>query len=325
MFLRLMLFALFVVALPAQAALFERPLGLGMVGEDVRALQVELNKSADTRISLSGVGSPGRESDYFGVKTQQAVQRFQEKYRAEILAPNGLSRGTGFVGTSTLKLLSRLQKNTTASTPPPVSTPTTATSTPSSSVTVQETASRYTNTGGLDATFAAMERVGAKQGFTATQLALLESEMRAAASATTTNFMAEFVKRVMKDTPSPAPVTFGDQVHALFADFQKVFLPKSALAEAGIPFGGAIVSVYPCYCSASWYLTITPLPPTGVTLMNYTIGTQLYLTQTLNAPHPGIQTLGFYIVGPQCLIPIGTGCAPLPTEGNITPIVGSSL
>src|SRR5437762_1286289 len=58
----------------AQAAgfSFERSLRIGMTGEDVRALQVLLNRDAETRISVSGPGSPGQETTYFGSRTAEA-------------------------------------------------------------------------------------------------------------------------------------------------------------------------------------------------------------------------------------------------------------
>src|SRR3989344_2808165 len=80
---------------------FTRDLGLGARGTDVLYLQRILNSSADTRVSLTGIGSAGLESDYYGLLTRSAVIRFQNKYYAEILAPIGLASGTGQVGPAT--------------------------------------------------------------------------------------------------------------------------------------------------------------------------------------------------------------------------------
>lgn len=88
------------VPLVSHAALF-RNLKLGDSGSDVRELQVLLNTDPDTYIALSGPGSPGQETDYFGVRTNDAVIRFQHKYRREILDPVGLRSGTGYVGVLT--------------------------------------------------------------------------------------------------------------------------------------------------------------------------------------------------------------------------------
>ncbi|MBP6859253.1 MAG: Ig-like domain-containing protein [Candidatus Magasanikbacteria bacterium] len=57
--------------------LFTRDLKIGMSGEDVRQLQKYLNKNGFI-VSQSGHGSIGNESDYFGVKTKQAVMQMQK-------------------------------------------------------------------------------------------------------------------------------------------------------------------------------------------------------------------------------------------------------
>ncbi|HEY4506457.1 MAG TPA: peptidoglycan-binding protein [Candidatus Paceibacterota bacterium] len=82
-------------------AAFVRNLSMGMTGEDVRQLQVKLNANVATRVSDTGPGSPGNETNLFGAKTKAAVIRFQNLYANEILKPNGLASGTGFVGPST--------------------------------------------------------------------------------------------------------------------------------------------------------------------------------------------------------------------------------
>jgi len=46
----------------------------------------------------------------FFTLTQNAVIRFQEKYKFEILAPIGLTKGTGYIGPITLKKINQLLK-----------------------------------------------------------------------------------------------------------------------------------------------------------------------------------------------------------------------
>lgn len=92
---------------PAAAALY-RDLALGDQGLDVKELQMVLNQDIATAISLSGPGSKGLETIFFGSLTKQAVIRFQEKYSAEVLFPLGLVRGTGYVGTLTRQKINRL-------------------------------------------------------------------------------------------------------------------------------------------------------------------------------------------------------------------------
>src|SRR3989344_5062157 len=80
---------------------FTRNFGLGSEGQFVLELKKILNGSPDTQVATIGVGSPGNETLYFGNRTFDAVIKFQNKYPADILVPNGLSRGNGYVGAST--------------------------------------------------------------------------------------------------------------------------------------------------------------------------------------------------------------------------------
>src|SRR3989344_2137932 len=78
-----------------------RNMTLGASGADVQKLQEFLNGTAATQIAGTGAGSPGKESTYFGSLTAAAVIKFQDVYASSVLAPVGLSKGTGYFGAST--------------------------------------------------------------------------------------------------------------------------------------------------------------------------------------------------------------------------------
>lgn len=84
-----------------RSKIFSSILRPGMRGREVVNLQTLLAK--DKSIYPEGVIT-----GYFGQLTKQAVIRFQEKYAADILIPNGLIKGTGIVGPATLKKLNEI-------------------------------------------------------------------------------------------------------------------------------------------------------------------------------------------------------------------------
>ena len=88
--------------------IWNQNLKIGSTGPGVKALQQFLNNSSDTQITISGIGSPGNESSTFGSLTAKAVTKFQEKYAATILTPQGLTIGTGSVGNATRAELNAL-------------------------------------------------------------------------------------------------------------------------------------------------------------------------------------------------------------------------
>ena len=79
---------------------------------DISALYLALGKyeslfNYDTLAQPGSAGSSLR-TTYFDEQLASYVSKFQEKYASEILTPNGLSNGTGFVGASTRAKLNRL-------------------------------------------------------------------------------------------------------------------------------------------------------------------------------------------------------------------------
>lgn len=80
---------------------FTSELREGNKGKEVEELQKCLSK--DSEIYPEGIVS-----SYFGEQTKTAVIKFQEKYKEEILAPSGITKGTGIVGKSTRDKLNKL-------------------------------------------------------------------------------------------------------------------------------------------------------------------------------------------------------------------------
>jgi peptidoglycan hydrolase-like protein with peptidoglycan-binding domain len=79
---------------------FTKNLTPGMEYADVKRLQQFLNERGFA-IAVSGPGSKGQETTYYGPATAAAVKRYQEAHSAEILKPNNLTTGTGlFLGST---------------------------------------------------------------------------------------------------------------------------------------------------------------------------------------------------------------------------------
>ncbi len=93
---------------PSAKTIFKKDLKLGQTSADVKRLQIFLNYNPTTQLAKSGVGSPGKETNFFGILTKKAVIKFQEKYSQDILAPWKLTKGTGFVGKTTMAKINQL-------------------------------------------------------------------------------------------------------------------------------------------------------------------------------------------------------------------------
>ncbi len=93
------------------AVTFNKNLHQGMHDPDVENLQKVFNYAPLTEVAKDGPGSPGNETAYFGNGTKNATVAFQNIFADQILAPNGLLSGNGFVGPATRAVLNNLCKN----------------------------------------------------------------------------------------------------------------------------------------------------------------------------------------------------------------------
>ncbi|MHB8710243.1 MAG: peptidoglycan-binding domain-containing protein [Minisyncoccota bacterium] len=300
---------------------FSTDLSFGSSGAQVIALQQILNRDPDTRIASVGPGSPGNETDYFGQLTKAAVVRFQEKYASEVLAPARLAQGSGYVGLYTRTKLNSLSAVTVSGggVSPPVTSPTTAPPLTSSAST---TASQNPNLQNLDTFLADIDTVATKQGVSAAAIATIKSVVMKEA-ATTTDLRAAFLKAIHADSTSAMDNSFVGRALATIGQmFNTVFGPQQARAATGIPFGGALVFPFFCNQSNTWLIDLEPLPPSYATLLTYIPESQKYLSY--NTPITN-ELLGTYAPGAGvCVVGGCPFCVFIPSEGMITPILGSS-
>ena len=77
---------------------FNSNLSIGMSGSAVTALQTAIQKDGES-VTVNGT---------FDDQTAAAITTFQQKYQSTILAPYGLSNGTGYAGKSTRAELNTL-------------------------------------------------------------------------------------------------------------------------------------------------------------------------------------------------------------------------
>ncbi len=95
---------------------FTKNLKLGVRDNEVKYVQEFLNADADTVVSVSGAGSAGNETTYFGPATQNAVKKFQAKY--------GITPVAGYWGSISRGKANELLSQASTPVVPPVVTPT---------------------------------------------------------------------------------------------------------------------------------------------------------------------------------------------------------
>jgi len=99
-----------------------------------------------------------------------------------------------------------------------------------------------------------------------------------------------------------------------FLLFLTMFLmPLSTKALPITNFGGQIIGIFPCGCSANWILYVRDVRYQFIPLVFQPGVTFLH---KMYQPRPAVNSLGSYIpLAGQCWVYIGTGCAIVPTWG----------
>ena len=93
---------------PREPLAVTKTLKEGDVGTDVTTLQKILNMNDGTRVALSGPGSPGAETLYYGLLTRAAVKKFQALYAAEL---GTTTEATGTLDEHTRDKVNEIAKN----------------------------------------------------------------------------------------------------------------------------------------------------------------------------------------------------------------------
>ena len=100
-----------------------------------------------------------------------------------------------------------------------------------------------------------------------------------------------------------------------------IFIPKTVEALPFTNFGGQIVGMLPCACSANWILYVRDVRYQMLPLIYQPGITFLY---KMYQPRPAVNSLGSFVPGGVCLIYVGTGCSPVPVVGTMLQL-GTSL
>ena len=171
---------------------------------------------------------------------------------------------------------------------------------------------------------AAVIKINKEKGGSEKELAHMEGTLRDAITKSDLDFTKEFEELLTKEAqlsikPHHKPaISLVNTLTTKVLSFLGI-APRVAQAT-GLPFGGAVYYTFFCAANGSWMIGVTPLPPTYVSILSYYPGTQGFASY--NIPFTRF-LLGTYEPVGVCIVP-GTPPVVFPTEGTITPVVGSS-
>ncbi|MEK7652809.1 MAG: peptidoglycan-binding domain-containing protein [Patescibacteria group bacterium] len=117
----------------SSGAIFTKVIKVGASSSEIKILQQFLNSDPDTKIAESGAGAPGKETNYFGLLTTKAIQKFQKKYGI-VSSGTPTTTGYGSLGPKTRTKLNELMGASSSSSP--TTTTTTTQTTPTTPTTV---------------------------------------------------------------------------------------------------------------------------------------------------------------------------------------------
>ncbi len=289
---------------------------------------------------------------YFGPITLRAVQLWQAAHGIVSSGSPGTT-GWGFVGEHTRAMMGCAGAQTTTTNTPVIQTTTSVVSTvPTTTVvapptpTVPSTQSNTTTSSSSAATSTNPNLVNLDKYLSKLQDDLTQAgqspEVVAQAlqivrtQAETMDFQkmyADYVRAAIqqKNATSTSVSKVDTFVRGAISSIEDIFSIHVARAFAPVPFGGFVTYSNPAICNCppgvltQLFIALPSAPPPISNIMlTYLNGSQAFPFYTL--PLPGVAAVGFYVAGIQdCFLWVGKACILIPSVGQITPIVGSSI
>lgn len=166
--------------------------------------------------------------------------------------------------------------------------------------------------------------VNRKNGYSEKDLELMANALREEVASSKMNYNEEFKKMLIREASlssntKPFLTVFNKVVARTFSFLGIIpSMAEAAIGALDVSFGGALLDSVFCVLSGNWMITLEPLPPSFIVLISYTPGTQGFAS--FNIPYTSY-LLGTYTPSGVCVL---SKKATIPTEGTITPMVGSS-